>query len=177
MSDNIPALAAGFIREQSRKGLLSTENNVINRFEQDAGNGLSLSELSENKEYGDLQRISGEKADYWYSTSCMTSSYAEIAVLLEEKDLLSLIVNTVRRESSLYPRPTAIEIFEYSPYFMKKEEIETMMSIIENDTRYSDIEKCATSIDKFYLFSTKFLPKAQAEYLSEWDAVGQYENQ
>jgi hypothetical protein len=97
--------------------------------------------------------------------------------MLEEKDLLNLIVSTIRNDSRIYPRTTSVEIFTGAPYFIPEEDINDILKIIASDEHYSDIASYRTSIDSVYLYSLDFIPKAQAEYMSEWNAVGQYESQ
>jgi len=165
------------IREDSRNGIISSEKRIL-ACTSDCGELSGLTgKLSENTDFADIKEIRSSKALYFCSTNFMSDSYAELAVMLEEKDLLRMVVSTIRNDCKVYPRPTSIEIFKDSPYHISDDEIQDLLKILESDKQYSDISFCRTSVDSIYLYSTEYMQKAQAEYLSEWDAVEQYECQ
>ncbi|MBI9105382.1 MAG: hypothetical protein JEZ04_01480 [Spirochaetales bacterium] len=165
------------IRDNSAKGVVSS----LKKLQTSASDCGDLSgfygKISQHTDCSDIKEISGGDGLYYYSSGRMSDSYAKLAVMLEEKDLLNLIVSTIRDESRIYPRTTAAEVFIEAPYSIPQEDMNEFLKIIETDERFPDIDSCRTSIDSVYLYSTDYIPKAQAEYLSEWDAVGQYESQ
>lgn len=164
------------IRDDSLRGVLSPEAHILR-----SGEGYDLSgfagEIASNEELSDIRIVKGNAGKYYYSNKHITDSYANLSVMIEEHDLLKLIVSTVRNDSRIYPRTTAVEVFTESPYSIKTDELDELIKIIEAGSDYNDIDFCRTSIDTVYLYSKDYLPKAQAEYLSEWDAVEQYECQ
>jgi hypothetical protein len=176
MSEKSFVEIANLIRDDSFRGVLSAEARISLMCEGQDLSGLS-GEISSNAEMSDIRMIEGNSGKYYYSNKHVTDSYARLSVMIEERDLLKLIVSTVRNDSRIYPRTTAAETFTESPYSIGIDELDELIKIVETSDDYNDIEFCRTSIDTLYLYSKDFIPRAQADYLSEWDAVGQYESQ
>jgi len=177
ISDSIRDEIVSLIRDDSKKGLISSEEK-LRSCTSDCGDLSGFSgKISENPEFTDIKDIRGSAVLYYYSTAFMSGSYARLAVMLEEGELLKIVVSTIRNDCRIYPRTTSLAIFTEAPFCISGDELDDLLKIIESDKQYSDIGFCKTSTDSIYLFSTEYMQRAQAEYLSEWDAVGQYESQ
>ena len=129
-------------------------------------------------EFGDVRKLDGKSCSRWYSSHSMADSYAETLNSVADENEYEIIASTVRRESRLYPRPTRVELFLSSPYFMQPERLRILTeSIVGDEEEYADIQRAGASNGDLYLYSTRFLKKPQADYLAEWESVDQLECQ
>jgi len=137
----------------------------------------------------DIQKLIGEtpiddikimkgasKELYYFSLLSMTEAYALHLFRVEEKDQVKLVADTVRDESRIYPRPTAINAFLDSPYNLSSDEIESAIGSMSLRPDMKDIETCAASNGARYLYSTIYLVPTLAASLVEWIEVGQKDN-
>ena len=130
-------------------------------------------------ELPELEQISNRSGEvYLYSTNYMVQRYAQMILQREENDPHRLVAETIREESKLYPRPTSPEIFTLPPFRIAQEVLATILDeLVADSGEYSDIQESIASDGTRYLYSAKYLEKGHADYLAEWYAVGQYENQ
>ncbi len=110
-----------------------------------------------------------------YSSRFMTPAYAGL-LLRKEGDRLRLIAETVRENSSLYPRPLPLGAFEQPPFCLTREEILACVQTMAGEEGFRDIARTRTSAGNEYLYSTAHLEPDHAAGLAEWIDVGQYDN-
>lgn len=134
---------------------------------------LLLNTLEEN---GDLKELSGKDGvPRYYSSVYMSDSYVRL-LLRKEGDPLSMIAETVRENSLVYPRPLPLVTFSHSPFDLTQEEIPACLRQMADREEYADIQQTTTSIGTVYLYSTLHLDRDYASMLAEWLDVGQFNN-
>jgi hypothetical protein len=124
----------------------------------------------------DIVLIKERGGEYLYSELHMTWSYAETAARAACGDLCYAIAQTVRSDSSTYPRPTPIEVFSESPFLFPKDLLDLAIQDIQCNPDYEDIRQVRASSGALYLFSSIHLSHAHAESLAEWLAVSHLQN-
>lgn len=170
--DNI-SLMAEFIRDRSYSCKITNAENFFEEpFLLDVDEVLALiDELKARDEFKDLYSIKGSEAIYLFSGTYISYNYAEMMVMVEEKDLLKLIVETVRHESKTYPRPTDSKLFLCNPFKLSKEQINEVLDQLKRKKEYNDIKETRASNKALYLYSDKFMSAAYARSLAEWVEV------
>lgn len=136
----------------------------------------NIDSLKEREEYRDIYTIKGSEAIYLFSDKYITKNYAEMMVRVEEKDLMKLIVETVRHESKTYPRPTSVKLFSYNPFKLTKDQFNEVLTQLKTKEEYGDINEVRVSNGALYLYSDKYMLKAHADSLAEWIEIGQRQN-
>ena len=126
-----------------------------------------LETLSKDEAYKDIVFYKGQKDKYYYSNSTMTPQYANIAVLVEEKDYLHTVAQMVRYHAKTYPSPTAEQYFVDPPYNYPKPHMERVRKMLKDDPAYKDIKEVTTNNGKIYLFSTEHMTEVYALSLAE----------
>ncbi len=127
-------------------------------------------------EHGDLREIPGKEAEpRYYSSVYMSDSYVQL-LLRKEGDPLSMIAETVRENSLVYPRPLPLTTFKNSPFDLTEEEVLACLRQMAEREEYGDIQQAATSIGTVFLYSTLHLDRDYASMLAEWLDVGQFNN-
>lgn len=126
-------------------------------------------------EYRDIATLQGKKHKYYYSKQKMTDSYAQMVFRIEEKDLAKAMVELIRKNSRIYPRPTAIKTFYEKPFSFSRELIEELMKKLKENNEYKDIEEVKASNGASYLYSNSFLTNNHARSLAQWIEVDQYD--
>jgi hypothetical protein len=166
-----------FIRESSAKGkfvkdvdlfadpIKLTESNI----------NEIINSIKTSTEYLDIVELKGKQQRYLYSNNEMTENYAKMMFKIEENDLLNLVVETVRNNSKIYPRPTAISVFANQPFNLDEKVFNNIFRKILDNKEYSDIKQSKASNGAVYLYSTKYLTEEHAEALTEWVEVLRFE--
>ena len=166
-----------FIRENSSSGKFTKYEDLylepISLTEDNISEVIEAVKL--NPEYGDVVQRQGKEHIYLYSNKKMSENYANMVFKVEEKDLLKLLVETVRYESKTYPRPTGISLFSLSPFNFNDTQVQDFLKQVIEKDEYSDILQTTASNGSMYLYSTKYIVKDLAEALAEWSEVQQYE--
>ena len=163
-----PAEIVAAVRAESAATKLVTRKELEERFPDTD----IASRLAEARDSADVMYIEGSKGVYYFSTLSMTESYATYLARLAENDPLRLIADTVRDESRIYPRTTAISIFGEVPFLMPPWKIKDLVASLGSNPEFADIQSCSASNGAVYLYSTKYIDKAYAEGLTEWNEVG-----
>jgi len=128
------------------------------------------------EEHGDLREIPGKEGEpRYYSSVYMSDSYVQL-LLRKEGEPLSMIAETVRENSLVYPRPLPLTTFKNSPFDLTEEEILACLRQMADREEYGDIQQAATSIGTVFLYSTLHLDRGYASMLAEWLDVGQFNN-
>ncbi len=132
--------------------------------------------LAAAPETPDIESIPGVATTYWFSTRGMTRAYAVHLARIEDNDPPRLVAETVREESRLYPRATALERFADHPFRLSRSDLADILESLGTRPETADIRSCRTSDDSVFLFSTLYLSEEHAQGLAEWEAVGSKEN-
>jgi len=128
------------------------------------------------EEHGDLREIPAKEAEpRYYSSVYMSDSYVQL-LLRKEGDPLSMIAETVRENSLVYPRPLPLTTFKNSPFDLTEEEILACLRQMADREEYGDVQQTTTSIGTVFLYSTLHLDRDYASMLAEWLDVGQFNN-
>jgi len=126
-----------------------------------------LEKLSKDETFRDIVQIKGEKDSYYYSNKNMTEYFANIAVLVEEKNFTRTLAEMVRRHSKDLAL-TPIRHFLNYPYFYSKPQLDQISKDAKANPEYEDINDL--EIDGLvYFYSTQFIPHGVATSLAEED--------
>ena len=135
-----------------------------------------IEELEERVEFKDICISKSEETIFLFSENYITKNYAKMMIMVEEKDLLKLVAETVREESKIYPRPTDSRLFKCSPFNLTKDLFEQVLEQIKKNERYKDIQETRASNNALYLYSDMYMKKAHAASLTEWIEVESEQN-
>ena len=102
---------------------------------------------------------------YFFSNRHMTENYAKILARVEEADPCYTIAEMVREESRIYPRPTNIELFKYGMFNIDRERLDEFVKKVLDENE--DINGYRSANGNVYLYSTQYLPDAQAALIVE----------
>ena len=108
--------------------------------------------------------------EYYHYKPQMSSLYARI--LSTGNNRMVQIASVVRESSRDYPRPVALEIFEYPPFLFEAEALQQCLNQMAADPEYSDIRFTESSVGTVYLYSTRYLDEDYAAFLAENQDVG-----
>lgn len=171
-------IVADFIRQRSASGALVTHGTFLQPpysiSEQELDDVMQA--VFDAEECSDIVVCQGERERYYYSTQGMSTNYANMCVLVMEKDVCKTIAYAVRFECETYPRPYKVAMLTQDPYRFSPEEIEAALVAIDSHPDYADIRRVASSNDVDYLFSERFMSFGKAYGLCEWLEVEQFQN-
>ncbi|MCD1126678.1 YdhW family putative oxidoreductase system protein [Jinshanibacter sp. LJY008] len=176
--DSPAEVVADFIRQSSMVGSLVTRSMLLappySMSEQDLTQVLE--EIEHTEAFADIMLSAGAQDDYYYSTQSISVNYANMCVLVIEKDICKTIVQAVRFECETYPRPYKVAMLMLAPYCFELEQIEAALKAIDTHPDYADIRPVASSDGQAYLFSERFMSYGKAYGLCEWLEVEQFQN-
>ncbi|MBK5143347.1 YdhW family putative oxidoreductase system protein [Budviciaceae bacterium BWR-B9] len=176
--DSPADVVADFIRQSSAMGALVTRSMLLappySMSEQDLTQVLE--EIEHSEVFTDIMLNAGTQDDYYYSTRSISVNYANMCVLVVEKDICRTIAQAVRFECETYPRPYKVAMLAQSPYFFEPQQIEAALTSIDTHPDYADIRPVASSDGQAYLFSERFMSYGKAYGLCEWLEVEQFQN-
>jgi len=161
------------IRDNSYEGRLTNAEDFLEEpLSMEVEEILSMiEELKERVEFKDICVSKSEETIFLFSENHITKNYAKMMIMVEEKDLLKLVAETVREESKIYPRPTDSRLFKCSPFNLTKDLFEQVLEQIKKDDRYKDIQETRASNNALYLYSDIYMKEAHAASLTEWIEV------
>ena len=175
----------GMIRAKSEEGQLISRSEIIERLLDQGlidGKEEGIQKISETlleralEENGDIIKLhSAEKEPHFFSSQFMSESYAKILVK-KGADPVLLVVEVVRENSAIYPRPVPLDMFKVSPFDFTPEEIQAYLAQITKRDGCTDICQTTSSIGTVFLYSTLHLNPGYASMLAEWADVGQADN-
>jgi len=157
---------ADYIRLRSAAGNLTKYASLKKEIEEV---DQILMEIKNDEACEDIVYKEGQKDKYYYSKLNMSNTYAMISSLVEDKDLVTTIVNMVRFNSKTYPAPTPITYFERHPYYVTRPQIERAYAVLSGKEENSDIERFTNNKNVDFLFSTKFMTPKYAKALAHED--------
>lgn len=108
--------------------------------------------------------------EYYHYKPQMSSLYA--GILSTANNRMMQIASVVRNSSRDYPRPVALEIFEYPPFLFEAEALQQCLEQMAEDPDYADIRFTESSVGTVYLYSTHYLDEDYAAFLAENEDVG-----
>lgn len=172
------ALIGNFIRDKSSEGQLANGEELLEEpLSIEVEDILSMiEELQSREDFSDIIVYKGKEKIYLYSEKFMTPNYAGIMITAEEKDFFKMIVNTVRQESKIYPRPTSVSLFRKTPFNMSEDDFFEVYNQLKRKEEYKDIQEVRASNNAIYLYSDNFMKKAHARSLAEWIEVESEQN-
>ena len=127
-------------------------------------------------ELADITYVKGRKDTFYYDGTIMTKHYAELDVMIQEKDLLYTIATVTRSDCFLYPRPCQFSKLMDVPFRMKMEELLSAEARMAQEPDYQDIHVVTASNGKKGFYSTLHMSENYAQALIEWIEVGEDEN-
>lgn len=128
------------------------------------------------EELAGIAAVKGRKDTYYYDASIMTAHYADIDMMLQEKDILRTIASVTRSDSKLYPRPTQFSKLENIPFRFTHDELLGAAARMQFEKEYGDIGVIEASNGAKAFFSTQSLTRDYAQSLLEWIEVEEPEN-
>jgi hypothetical protein len=127
-------------------------------------------------EHPDLRAVAlADGGTGYFSERHMTGVYARI-LAARGGDPLPLIVETVREQSRLHPRPVPTAVFSEPPYDFSPQDLGACLERIATAPETADIARAVTSAGTTFLYSTRHLHPDHAAALAEWIDVGEAEN-
>jgi hypothetical protein len=127
-----------------------------------------LESLKRFEEYHDICIMDGSQAKYLFSDQRLTRNYAKMLARVEDKDLMTLIAESVRDESRIYPRPTKVTFFADEPFRLAGSDFDLVLEQMQANPAYSDIKEFNDSNGNRYLCSEQHLSMDHAYGLAEW---------
>lgn len=121
-------------------------------------------------EYGVCRLVSWDKVTYFHYRPLLSCSYARI--LSAENNPLEQMVDMIRESSRVYPRPVVLGMFEEAPFGFSPEELQEMLKHIARDPEKQDIRYTTSSLGTVFLYSSKYMEDAYADFLAEEQDVG-----
>ncbi|MFA9422876.1 MAG: hypothetical protein ACERLG_04825 [Sedimentibacter sp.] len=172
------ALMGWYVRDKSyERQLANAEDFLDEPFLLEVDEVLPLiEELKAREDFSDIYLCKGKERIYLFSEKYIIKKYANMMVSVEEKEIIKLMVETVREESKIYPRPTDTRVFSKAPYKLSKEEFLEAYELLKTKEEYSDIHETRASNKALYLYSDKFMKKVHATSLAEWIEVESEQN-
>ena len=111
-----------------------------------------------------------DNKEYYHYKPQMSSLYARI--LSTGNNKMVQVASVVRESSRDYPRPVALEIFEYPPFLFEAEALQQCLRDMAQAKEYADIKFTESSVGTVYLYSTRYLDEDYAAFLAENEDVG-----
>jgi hypothetical protein len=127
-------------------------------------------------EMDDIRILHGGERSYMYSTRYMTDNYANWAFLALEDDVARTLVECVREESRVYPRPMFAKSLQNPPFSLSEEAITEAFDSVVASGLFPDIQTTVASNGDVYYFSTEHLSPTYAAALAEYSSVGSVYN-
>lgn len=114
-----------------------------------------------------IAAVKGRKDTYYYEKTLMTPQYAEIDMLVQEKDILRTIASVTRSDCALYPRPTQFSKLMDVPFRMTMDELLGAAARMKFEPEYADIDVVTASNGAKGFYSTRSMSKNYAQGLIE----------
>lgn len=111
-----------------------------------------------------------DNKEYYHYKPQLSSLYARI--LSTGNNKMVQVASVVRESSRDYPRPVALEIFEYPPFLFEADALQQCLRDMAENPEYADIKFTESSVGTVYLYSTRYLDEDYAAFLAENEDVG-----
>jgi hypothetical protein len=127
--------------------------------------------------YRDIRSVTGAaEAGYLYCITYVTENYARLLARVEARDPLSIIAETVREESRIYPRATKMDLFHEPVFQIDAGLVSTAVESISQREEFRDIKKIVAPTGAVYLFSDLYMSDPQARAFVRWEEVEKLNN-
>lgn len=135
-----------------------------------------LNEMQSQLQYRDIKNVSAFSGElYLYCDQHITDKYAALLVRSAVSDASRTIVETVREESRVYPRPTKVSLFTSQVFGIPASTLQPCIVRVLNSPEYSDIRKLVhPATEAEYLYSTLHLNEENAYSLMKWLEEGNH---
>lgn len=135
-----------------------------------------LNEMQAQVPYRDIKTVSAFSGElYLYCALHITDKYAALLVRSAVSDACSTIVETVREDSRIYPRPTKISIFTSQVYGIPPATLHPCVVRVLNSPQYADIRKLVhPESESEYLYSNLHMNEEHAYSLMKWMEEGNH---
>lgn len=129
-----------------------------------------LNEMQGQTFYRDLQTVAAcSGALYLYSELHITGKYAALLARSAVNDACTIIADTVREESRIYPRPTNALLFTSQAYGIPAERLQHYIVRVLNNAEFQDIRKMVhPETEAVYLYSKQYMNEEHAFSLMKW---------
>ena len=107
--------------------------------------------------------VNGRKDVYYYESTLMTSQYAELDAMIQEKDILHTIATVTRSDCELYLVPTQFSKLRDYPFFFSEDEILGAAARFTLDPQYADIKVVEASNGGKGFYTTKEMDERYAK--------------
>lgn len=157
---------ANYIRIRTRGEMLTS----LQALEAEIDQVDLLVELMEQEEScSDIKReVCGENV-YFYSDRYMTSNYAMITALIDNKDIPLMLAKLTRFNCKTYPTPTPLMYFERHPYNLTKQQVLRAVDVMSRKEEYKDIQVVINNENKKFLYSIDMMSTRYAKSLVDVD--------
>lgn len=138
-----------------------------------------LNEMQTQLQYRDIKTVSAFSGElYLYCQLHITDKYATLLIRSAVNDACSTIVETVREESRIYPRPTKVSIFTSQVYGIPAATLHPCIVRVLNSPEYSDIRKLVhPESESEYLYSNLHMNEEHAYSLMKWMEEGNHSDE
>lgn len=120
---------------------------------------------------GDLAVLHGwDKVDYYHYKPLLSVTYA--LILSAKENPMLQMAETVRSNSREYPRPLALDMFEYPPFNFTPEMVNFCLKKLSSEPGTADIQFTESSVGTIYLYSSTYLNHDYATFLAENQDMG-----
>jgi hypothetical protein len=137
-----------------------------------------LNEMQADERYSDIRKVTTAKGSvFFHSNRHISGGYATLLSRGTAKNPCAAIVDSVRDESRIYPRPTNIRIFLQKEFDIAPGELERAIPEILRKEEFADIKMLVhPTTGGVYLYSNRYLVEALASSLVDWEEVGRDAN-
>jgi hypothetical protein len=137
-----------------------------------------LNEMQADERYSDIRKVTTAKGSvFFHSDRHIAGGYAVLLSRGTAKNPCAAIVDSVRDESRIYPRPTNIRIFLQKEFDIAPGELERAIPEILRTEEFADIKMLVhPATGGVYLYSNRYLVEALASALVDWEEVGRDAN-
>lgn len=129
-----------------------------------------LNEMQPQLPYRDIKTISTFSGElYLYSDLHLTEKYAALLARAAVNDACTTIVDTVREESRVYPRPTKVSLFTSQVFGIPEGALQPCIVRVLNKPEYGDIRKLVhPETEAEYLYSNLHMNEEHAFSVMKW---------
>ncbi len=116
-------------------------------------------------DHGLMSLDSWDGKRFYHFQPLLSASYAKL--LAAKNNPYQLVLDTIRDNSRIYPRPIGVYCFEYPPFNLEMDVIQGILEKMSKDENAKDIKVSVTSMDAVYLYSSDYLEDDYADFLAE----------
>ncbi len=134
----------------------------------------ALQTVHDRLECDDIVVVDNEQGTFLYSNLRMSDNYAKWSLEAQAGDDVRTLVENVRDECRIYPRPLLASSLRNAPFRMTDERIREAFERATQTPEYADLRQCEASNGDVYYYSTKFMHGRLAKSLAEFYSVERF---